>query len=82
MIISFSVVLVVNAAKAEFKKVMKWTNVVNEHRVRIENLHEEMALNLKELKEKIRVAREEANNVRFCKLKFNGSPLNFCDSYF
>ena len=60
-----------NEAKSQFKKVLNWTDVVNEHRMRIENLQEEMALNLKELKEKIRIAREEANNVRYQTTKLN-----------
>ncbi len=55
--------VVVNDAKALFDEVINGTETLNEQRVKIENLHEEMALNLKELKEKIRIAREEANNV-------------------
>ena len=70
-------VFAVNAAKAEFKKVMNWTDVVNGHRVRIESLHEEMVLNLKELKEKIRIARQEANNVSISQLKIYFSQSNF-----
>ena len=60
----------VNEAKAQFKKVLNWTDVVNGHRMRIEHLQEEMALNLRELKEKIRIAREEANNVSYCQLSY------------
>ncbi len=53
----------VDEAKAEFQKVLNWTELVDRRRLKIENLQEEVALSLVELKEKIRIAREEANNV-------------------
>ncbi len=57
-------ILAVDSAKAEFQRVLNWTESLNRHAQKIENIKEEMEYNLRELKEKIRIAREEANNVR------------------